>query len=248
MNQMVTVAAGNAVFGANLNGELTMSSREIAELCGKQHGHVIRDIEKMLAELGKDASKFGGMYADAYGRQKPEHRLPKDLTVTLITGYRADLRYKVVKRLEELEEAARKPAFQIPQNYEEALEAHLAGVRQVRVLTAEKTALEAKVEEMIPAVEALERIATARTSMGVRASAKALQMTQTALTDYLITHRWAYRPWPGTPLEGYSERIKSGHLEHKVVPYGVSGLQKQLRITPKGLTLLAKKFGTTLEE
>ena len=35
----------------------------------------------------------------------------KDLTVTFITGYRADLRYKVVKRLEELETLATQPAL-----------------------------------------------------------------------------------------------------------------------------------------
>jgi hypothetical protein len=33
--------------------------------------------------------------------------------VTLITGYRADLRYKVVKRLEELEIQARQPVINL---------------------------------------------------------------------------------------------------------------------------------------
>ena len=79
-----------------------MSSREIADLCDKRHAHVLRDIEQMIQDIGEP--KFGladleGEYFDAQGKPRKEYRLPKDLTVTLITGYRADLRYRFVKRL-----------------------------------------------------------------------------------------------------------------------------------------------------
>ena len=97
-------------FASDGNGQpLTMSSREIAELCEKRHDHVIRDIEKMLQDVAAPSfgvSDFLSSYKDATGRSLKEYRLPKDLTVTLITGYRADLRYKVIKRLEELEDEA----------------------------------------------------------------------------------------------------------------------------------------------
>ncbi len=85
---------------------VTMSSREIAKLCEKRHDHVLRDIEKMLANINDPkfgVVEFEAQYQDSKGELRKEYRLPKDLTVTLITGYRADLRYKVVKRLEELE-------------------------------------------------------------------------------------------------------------------------------------------------
>ena len=68
-----------------------MSSREIADLCDKRHDHVLRDIEKMLAEIADPklgVSGFLSSYKDATGRNLKEYRLPKDLTTTLITGSR----------------------------------------------------------------------------------------------------------------------------------------------------------------
>ena len=81
----------------------TMSSREIAELTGKEHGHVKRDIEQMLKALEKDVSTFGCIYLDSVGRKQTEYRLDRELTQTLITGYSIPLRHKVIQRLNELE-------------------------------------------------------------------------------------------------------------------------------------------------
>jgi Rha family phage regulatory protein len=96
----------------------TMSSREIAHLCEKQHKNVLRDIEKMIQDI--DGLRFGPVdfeetYKDAKGEWRKEYRLPKDLTITLITGYRADLRYRMVKRLEELESQSRPAILSGPQ-------------------------------------------------------------------------------------------------------------------------------------
>ena len=101
------------------NFENLMSSREIAELTGKQHVHILRDIRKMLEDLGpkKDESKFGcisveaptvqgfkeSVYLDAYGREKPEYLLNFELTMTLISGYNVVLRNRIIKRWQELE-------------------------------------------------------------------------------------------------------------------------------------------------
>jgi phage regulator Rha-like protein len=84
----------------------TMSSREIVHLCETQHKHILRNIEKMLQDIADPrfgVRDFLSSYTDSTGRKLKEYRLPKDLTITLITGYRADLRYRVLKRLEEPE-------------------------------------------------------------------------------------------------------------------------------------------------
>ena len=81
----------------------TMSSREIAELTGKRHDHVLRDIRTMLSEL-KDAPNLGDAIEekDARGYTACFH-LDRELTQTLITGYSIPLRHKVIQRLNELE-------------------------------------------------------------------------------------------------------------------------------------------------
>ena len=81
----------------------TMSSREIAELCEKEHFHVKRDCEVMFAALNLDASKFGGIYFDSMNRQQTEYLLDENLTMTLVTGYSVVLRHRVVSRWKQLE-------------------------------------------------------------------------------------------------------------------------------------------------
>ena len=102
MNALTTINITTA-------SELTMSSREIAELTGKQHAHVCRDIRKMFDQLEINPSKFGSVYQDAKGEQRTEYNLPKDLTITLVSGYRFDLRHKIVTRWLALEEQIRQP-------------------------------------------------------------------------------------------------------------------------------------------
>lgn len=80
-------------------GSMTqMTSREIAELTGKQVKHVNRDVLLMLDELNLDKSKFGRIYLDVLNRQQTEYVLGQELTFTLVTGYSVQLRNAVIKR------------------------------------------------------------------------------------------------------------------------------------------------------
>lgn len=112
----------------------TMSSLEIAELTGKAHHHVMRDIREVLEAIGDRPSKFGYTIERPNpkgGRPIPSpcYRLPKDLVFTLVTGYSVQLRHKVVTRWMELEAAAyAAPAaalpapYAIPQSFAQALQ------------------------------------------------------------------------------------------------------------------------------
>jgi len=98
----------------------TMTSIDIAELTGKEHGHVKRDIANMLDVLEKDASSFGYIYLDSYQREQSGYRLPYEETICLLTGYNAKARMAVIRRWQELETAPA-PQFVIPTTLSGAL-------------------------------------------------------------------------------------------------------------------------------
>lgn len=94
---------------------VTMSSLEIAELTGKQHKHVLYDIRHMLDELGEGQPSFRHTHRNPQnGQEYPIFRLPKDLTITLVSGYSIQMRHRIVTRWLELEEA-QKPVLAAPQ-------------------------------------------------------------------------------------------------------------------------------------
>ena len=93
------------------NNTERMTSREIADLCEKRHDHVKRDIEVMLEQIGLDIPKFGGIYFDSMNRQQAEYLLDKDLTITLVAGYNAKVRYLIIQRWQELESQVTAPAL-----------------------------------------------------------------------------------------------------------------------------------------
>lgn len=82
----------------------TMSSREIANLTGKRHPDVKRDIQAMAVELKVDVSEFAHIYNDSRNREQVEYLLDREHTDCLLTGYSAGLRMKVIRRWRELEQ------------------------------------------------------------------------------------------------------------------------------------------------
>ncbi|WP_192485176.1 MULTISPECIES: Rha family transcriptional regulator [Cysteiniphilum] len=82
----------------------TMSSREIAELTGKRHDNILRDIEKMLNELEIAHLKFEGSYIDTTGRALKCYNLPKRESLILVSGYNIKMRAAIIDRWQELEQ------------------------------------------------------------------------------------------------------------------------------------------------
>lgn len=100
---------------------ITMTTVEIAAMTGKRHTHVLRDVDRAIERVQSakvNEPKCGSVELGAteatYLDGKKESRrmliLNKQMVFTIITGYDTALRYTVVGRWIELEQAAN-PAF-----------------------------------------------------------------------------------------------------------------------------------------
>lgn len=217
-------------------GPLTMTSREIADLTGKEHANVLRDIRVMLTDLGEDVLKFEAILPDAYGRAQPVFKLPKRECLILVSGYSVALRAKIIDRWQELEARAADPMLALRDP---------ATMRALLLDYAEHALkLESKVAELAPKAVALDRIATfAEGSMCITNAAKSLQQKPTVLFKWLQERRWIYRRPGGSGWIAYQDRIQAGHLEHKVTTVergdGSQKVVEQVLVTAKGLARLA---------
>lgn len=121
-----------------------ITSIEIAEITGKLHKNVLRDIELMEEGWIKGGgSKFAlTSYFDNRNREKPCYSLSKTECLYVATKYNDEARAKLVLRWEQLEKESlnRKMygGFDIPKNYLEALK--LAVSQQEKIMELEPKA------------------------------------------------------------------------------------------------------------
>ncbi|MDD9331005.1 MAG: Rha family transcriptional regulator, partial [Bartonella sp.] len=137
----------------------TMSSIEIAELCGKRHDNVMRDIKKTLEELNAlkfEEVDFSGYYLDSKGESRPCYNLPKRECLILVSGYSTALRAKIIDRWQELEKQVATPQMDLANALENPLtikQLLLESINQLEDLRNEVSTLKPKAE----ALEGLKR-------------------------------------------------------------------------------------------
>jgi phage antirepressor YoqD-like protein len=205
---------------------LTMSSREIAELTGKEHKHVIRDIRVMLFEL------VDGPNLD-HVREEWDARgytaliwLPKDLTFTLMAGYSVQMRHRIVTRWVELEAQQQTAVLTLPRNFAEALR---LAADQVEQLEAHRLQLEVQ----RPAVEFVDRFVDSTGTFNIRQVAKLLKANERDFVAWLeergIMYRLAGR------LAPMARHMEAGRFEMKTGCADNGYAYTAPRFTPKGV-------------
>ena len=214
----------------------TMSSREIAELTEKEHAHVMRDIRAMLEVLKKDASIFGAIYRDAYGRERACFDLPKRETLILVSGYSVSMRAKIIDRWQELEAAVAQPAptFKLPTTFSEAL--RLAAEQAEKI---EAQALQ--LQHQKPAVEFVDRYTVATGLKGVREVCKILRANERQFVDWMTESGIMYRL--AGRLTPYQPHIDAGRFLVKTGLSGDGHAFSSPKFTAKGVSWVAGEWG-----
>ncbi|NSW68056.1 Rha family transcriptional regulator [Escherichia coli] len=101
----------------NLDQLVSMTSVEIAELTGKEHRNVLRDIRNMVEELNGSKTELVSeelnalktelvgeeVYKDAKGESRTMYRLDRKHTFILVAGYSVHLRAKCYDHIQTLE-------------------------------------------------------------------------------------------------------------------------------------------------
>lgn len=223
----------------------TMSSVEIAELTGKRHDNVMRVAKRLRLKGIINAPQIEERY------NKNNFRivcyLNKTESLNLVANLSPEFTAAIIDRWQELESQAQKPTelsrmdlIQLAMKAEE-----------------ERLALAEQVEEMKPAVVAMDRLAgieqEART---LTETAKQLNTNVKKLTTYMKENKWIYKRTLRSNWLAYQTHIDQKLLTHKTTIISVTGENgetvdrevHQVRVTRKGFVKLAKGMGVALDE
>jgi len=228
-------------------GAVFANSRDVAAFFGKQHGHVLRDIDVLIASAGP-LSSFGEGWFTLASTGEQRHRcfdMDRDGFTLLAMGFTGA---KALKWKLAYIEAFNRMEAELRSQLDPAVA--LSDPNSLRILLLQNVekviALESKVAADAPRLEAFHRFAEADGSLCITDTAKTLQLRPKALFDFLRAHGWIYTPHGSRGDIAYSTKLQQGLMEHKTTTVhrsdGSEKVVTQARITPKGLARLAQEF------
>jgi anti-repressor protein len=221
-----------------------MSSLEIANLTGKEHKNVMRDIRNLL-DQGVAALNFElGQYKDANQQDRPCYNLTKKGCLILASGYDAKLREKIIDRWEQLETERQTGGFQIPQSYSQAL---LLAAKQAEKIEQQQKQL----QQQAPKVLFADSVSASHTSILIGDLAKILKQNGVEIgakrlfvwmrrNGYLIKQ-------PGMSYNMPSQRgmnLNLFEIKETVVTHsdGHTSINKTVKVTGTGQIYFVNKF------
>ncbi|MEA1972889.1 MAG: phage regulatory protein/antirepressor Ant [Candidatus Cloacimonadota bacterium] len=148
------------------NGNIEMTSRDVAKYFRKKHNHVMRDIRNEIerSEMGSEkAQSFFGpsTYKDNNNRKRDQYQLTKKGILQITARYDAKTRMLLIDKIEELENN------QLPKNYIESLEKLLESEKEKQLLLTENN-------KMKPKADFFDAVADSKTAIEMGKVAKVL--------------------------------------------------------------------------
>ncbi len=212
-----------AYFDAGLT---TMSSREIASLTGKEHRNVMADVRAMLDQLDIEPAEFSAPYMAGNGQEQREYILPKDLTLTLVSGYNVVMRKTIIDRWLVLEQAA--PT--IPPNFAAAL----------RLAADQHEVIQAQAQELAaaaPAVEFVDRYVESTGLKGFREVCKLLGANENDFREFLLNEKIVYRL--GGEMAPFAAHLDAGRFAVRAGTSPGGHAYNRMLFTSKGVNWVA---------
>jgi phage regulator Rha-like protein/phage antirepressor YoqD-like protein len=214
--------------------EPTMSSLQIAEITGKNHKEVMRDIRTVLEQAEIDQRKFAHIYKDGQNREQPCYELPRRECDLVMSGYSVKYRLAIIDRWQELE-AKHTPSPLAMLNDPATMRSLLLGY------TEQVINLQAEVATLAPKAAGLDRIADTQETYCITDAAKTLNVQPKRLFDFLESQKWIYRrhgEWIAM-----QDKLNTRLMIHKIRVYEGSAsvhTVTQARLTAKGVAKLSE--------
>ncbi|MEC3905255.1 phage antirepressor KilAC domain-containing protein [Leclercia adecarboxylata] len=206
-----------------VNGAVTMSSREIADLVQSKHSDVKRSAERLVA-AGVLTAPLAQFDFEHNGNIYQEYRFNKRDSLVVVARLSPEFTAAVVDRWQELEEGRN---ISVPRSLPEAL-------RLAADLAEQKEQLTLQLAAAAPKVEFVDRYCSASGSLSFRQVAKLLKAKETEFRLFLIENDIMYRL--GGALTPRHQHIDAGRFEVKTGTSTTSNHAfSQARFTAKGV-------------
>ena len=192
----------------NSNGQLVMSSRQVAEHFVKMHKDVLESIREIISTAENSALLFHeDSYVASNGKRNPEYLMNRDgfsLLAMGFTGKKAlEWKLKYIQAFNDMEQHIKNTSTvpTLPQTFAEALRLAAAQAEEL--------------EQARPAVAFVERYVSTENTKSIRETAKILDIPERRFIDLLVNHGIVYRcrgvivPISTYQKKGYFE-VKTG--------------------------------------
>ena len=228
----------------------TMTSLEIAEVTGKRHDSILRDIRNILSQ-GVDAHNFvETSYTDKSNRQQKCYTLTKKGCLILASGYDVILREKIINRWEELETKERNQ-YQVPQSFAEAL---MLAAKQQEQIEEQQRQLEATSKEIVELNGAIAEMEPKVTYVDMILASKETVTTTQIAQDYgqsakafnVLLRNFGVQHNVGGQWVLYAKHLPFGYVQSDTFPIvhknGTNGTVMHTKWTQKGRLFLYEEL------